>query len=114
MGTRALPLNWHFVWLLHDMQSAMLIHDAFHAPERVHYTDAQREQVLLQERSGERREAPTDEMASAASASVPAINTKTPRASEQCEVLASIREESTDLPQISRSASQSEALPQRQ
>ena len=49
MGTYALPINWHFTWLLHDMQSAMLVHDAFKAPEQVHYTSSQCEQDLLQD-----------------------------------------------------------------
>jgi hypothetical protein len=49
MGTYSLPMNWHFTWLLHDMQSAMLVHDAFKTPGQVHYTSSQREQDLLQD-----------------------------------------------------------------
>ena len=117
MGTHSLPMNWHFTWLLHDMQSSMLVHDAFNAPELVHYTRPQCEQDLLQDQLQE-QETETVAPDVAEQSLMPVMkspNMQMLRASEQCERLPTIDEEPERVPNLPDAAVvQLGALPQRQ
>ena len=119
MGTYSLPMNWHFTWLLHDMQSAMLVHDAFKAPEQVHYTSSQREQDLLQDQL-QQQETKTAVPVEPERPSMPAAELPgKPLAASMDKLttgrLSTIGEGSDQTPELSDAAAvQLEALPQRQ